>query len=132
MVRRKNSQAQRHADSLKRNEEKTASGLVSEKFPNVSGMVIKMTYYQETHDPVLMVRTINVYPTSPAFFRMNCAVKECDNGGFDLTSTIKKLVKGRKKSATGQMECCGSSGKKNSKHASISYEIDIKYKKASR
>ncbi len=95
-------------------------------------MVIKMTYYQETYDPVLMVRTINVYPTSPAYFHMNCAVKECDNGGFDLTGTIKRLVKNRKKSATGQMECSGNTGKKNSTHASISYEIDIKYKRASR
>ncbi len=132
MARRKTAMAQKYEDGQKRNEERLAAGLVSERFPYVSGMLIKITYYQETADPVLMVRTINVYPTSHAYFHMNCAIKECSDGGFDLTKTIKGLVKQRKKTAKGTMACNGVGTNLSRQHASISYEIQIEYSKSSR
>lgn len=132
MARKKTAAAQKYEEEQRRNEAKIAAGLVSERFPQVSGMVIKITYYQEATDPVLMVRTINVYPTSHAYFHMSCAVKECSGGGFDLTRTIAGLVKKRKKSAQGTMSCNGGGDKLVSLHASISYEIQINYKRASK
>jgi len=44
--------------------------LVSDRFPWVSSMVINMTYYQKVSNPVLMVRTVNVFPNAYAYFNM--------------------------------------------------------------
>lgn len=106
-----------------------AAGLVSERFPGVSGIVFRMTYYQRTSDPVLMVRTVNFFPTDYACFRMECMREECANGGFDLTPVVAGLVKNRKKSVKGKIVCNGTNETLRPGHASISYEVTIQYHK---
>ncbi|RJQ21227.1 MAG: hypothetical protein C4560_04085 [Nitrospiraceae bacterium] len=111
---------------------KVEAGVVSERFPEISNMVIHMTYFHDAHNPVLMERTVNVFPTSLAYFNMECMVKGCDNGGFDLTPVILSLIKHHKKLAKGNMICKGKVDEHfSSKHANISYEINIKYNKHS-
>ena len=110
-------------------QQKIISGLVSERFPEVSGIVIRMTYYHKAVNPVLMVRTVNVIPTSYAYFNMDCMIKDCVDGGFDLTSVITDMVKHHKKLEKGKLVCSGN-GKDHalaSDHASITYEIKIQY-----
>ncbi|MCC6347477.1 MAG: hypothetical protein IT388_09860 [Nitrospirales bacterium] len=104
-----------------------ATGLLSNRFPEVSGMVIQMTYYQKGSNPVLMVRTVNVFPSSYAYFKMDCVVKGCEGGGFDLTSLVTDLVKFRRKMKKGTLVCSGASDILESAHASIAYEIVIHY-----
>ena len=108
------------------------AGLVSDKFPNVSGIVIHMTYYHNAENPVLMERTVNVFPESYAYFNMECMTKSCETGGFDLSKLIRGQVKGHKKSVKGKMVCKGKNGDLPSNHASIAYEINIKYSKKKR
>ncbi|MCL4457741.1 MAG: hypothetical protein M1147_00790 [Nitrospirae bacterium] len=105
------------------------AGLVSERFPTVSGMVINMTYYQKSVNPVLMTRTLNVFPTSYACFKMDCMIKGCAGGGFDLTSIINDMVKTHKKVKKGAVSCLGNVDTHPSEHASIEYETIIRYKK---
>lgn len=105
------------------------AGIVSEQFPHVEGLVIQMTYFHNAENPILMQRTVNVFPSSYAFFNMECMIKGCEGGGFDLTSLIAKNIKQRKKSFKGEMVCKGKNGTKPSDHARISYEINIKYSK---
>ena len=110
-------------------QQKIISGLVSERFPEVSSIVIRMTYYHKAVNPVLMVRTVNVIPTSYAYFNMDCLMKDCVDGGFDLTSVITDMVKHHKKLEKGKLVCSGN-GKDHalaSDHASITYEIKIQY-----
>jgi hypothetical protein len=109
-----------------------ASGLLSERFPEVSGIVINMTYYQKGANPVLMLRTINVLPTDSAYFNMECLIKGCVDGGFDLTSVIKDMVKARKKVGKGKLVCCGKTDTHAADHASVDYEIAMQYSKKSR
>jgi hypothetical protein len=52
-------------------------------------MVIHMKYYRKTVNPVLKLRTGNIFPSSYAYFKMKCMSKSCTNGGFELTSVIK-------------------------------------------
>lgn len=106
------------------------AGLVSERFPQVSGMVIHMTYYQKGPNPVLMLRTVNIFPASYAYFKMDCMVKGCNGGGFALTSAIANMVKAHKKVRKGSLVCCGKTDTHPSDHASIEYDIVIKYNKA--
>jgi len=110
---------------------RVAAGLVSERFPKVSSIVIHMTYYQKGANPVLMVRIVNVIPTNYAYFIMECMIKGCSNGGFDLSSVIKNMIKSHKKSAKGKLVCNGKSETLTPDHASISYEISIQYNKKS-
>ncbi len=106
-----------------------AAGLLSERFPQVSGIVISMTYYQKGANPVLMLRTVNVVPTDSAYFNMECVIKGCVDGGFDLSKIIANMVKARKKIGKGKLTCCGKTDVHPSDHASIDYEIDIRYNK---
>ncbi|MGB9715019.1 MAG: hypothetical protein ACPL1G_01185 [Thermodesulfovibrionales bacterium] len=109
-------------------EDRIAAGMISEHYPEVSGIVIHMTYYQKASNPVLMIRTVNFFPTSYAYFNMECMIKGCVEGGFDLTSIIDNLVRNHKKSGKGKMVCCGESDFLSPDHAYITYEISIHYK----
>jgi hypothetical protein len=107
-----------------------AAGLVSERFPAVTGMVIHMTYYRKAAIPLLMVRTLNIFPTSFAYFKMDCMIKGCSGGGFDLTSVVAGMVKSKKKEGKGSITCCGKLDVLEPDHASIQYEAAIRYKKS--
>jgi hypothetical protein len=123
-------QKQNHAlkmDQLK--QKKIAAGLVSDRFPEVSGMVIQMTYYRNGSNPVLMLRTVNVFPTAYAYFKMECMISGCDDGGFDLSPVIKEMVKKRTKVKKGMLVCSGRNPDIASDHAHISYEVTIKFNK---
>ncbi|MBZ0155293.1 MAG: hypothetical protein K8I29_03650 [Alphaproteobacteria bacterium] len=104
-----------------------STGLLSNRFPEVSGIVIQMTYYQKGSNPVLMVRTVNILPSSYAYFKMDCMIKGCEGGGFDLTSIVADMVKDHKKAKKGTLVCSGESDILDSAHASIAYEIAIHY-----
>ena len=103
------------------------AGLLSEKYPNVSGIVLLMTYYHSAENRILMERTVNVFPSSYAYFLMECMIKTCEEGGFDLTKIIAKTIKQKKKVVRGEMSCKGKIDKEPRDHANISYEINIKY-----
>ncbi len=113
-------------------QKKLAAGLVSDRFPRVSSIVVKMTYHQKSSNQVLMVRTVNFSPTSYAYFNLNCLTKKCIHGGFEFTSVITNLIKNRKKSEKGKMVCSGKNDSLASDHARISYEISIIYNKKSK
>ncbi len=114
-----------------KNQQKLKAGLISDRFPKVSTIVIHMTYYHKAENPVLMERTVNFFSSSYAYFNMECMEKDCDNGGFDLTPIIRRQIKNHKNLSKGKMVCCGKSAALTSDHARISYEISIKYSKRS-
>lgn len=104
-----------------------SAGLLSDRFPDVSAVVIRMTYYQKGINPVLMERTVNVLPSDSAYFNMECMVKDCVDGGFDLTAVISDMVRAHKKTERGKLVCSGKADTIASDHASIAYEIGIQY-----
>ena len=106
-----------------------AAGLVSERMPAVSSIVLRMTYLQKASDPVLMKRIVHFLPNDYACFRMDCVREECSNGGFDLTPIVSSLVKTRKKVVTGKIVCNGKSDSLRTGHASIAYEVSVEYSK---
>jgi hypothetical protein len=106
------------------------AGLVSDRYPTVLGIVIHMTYYRKAAIPLLMVRTVNIFPTSYAYFKMDCMIKSCDGGGFDLTSVVADMVKTHKKVGKGAIVCHGHIDTLPTEHASIEYETVIRYRKS--
>jgi hypothetical protein len=111
-----------------------AAGLVSERYSGVSSIVFHLTYYQSALNRVLMTRTLNFFPANYAYFHMECKREECIDGGFDLAPVVADMVKKHKNSTKGKIFCHGknsSLGNGNgdaAHHASIAYEINIKYK----
>lgn len=110
------------------NQKKAEAGLVSERFPGVSKMVIRMEYNWILAEPAFMVRTINVYPHDYAYFQMDCKMSGCTSGGFDLSRVISRMARNRKKTGEGRMLCsAGNRDGLDPAHASISYTIKIEY-----
>ncbi len=108
-------------------EKKLSAGLVSDRFPRLSSMVIHVDHYdKQLVEPLFMERTINVSPASYAFFDIACLTGECE-GSFNLTPVISGMVKNHRRSAKGKLKCPGS-GAIPAGHAYITYEISIKYK----
>lgn len=106
-----------------------AAGLVSERFPDVSSIALRLTYFQKTVDPVLMERTVNFCPTSYALFRMECLRDGCCGGGFDLTPVVDGLVKCRKTSGKGRIVCQGKELSLGAGHATLAYQVNIEYRR---
>ena len=110
-------------------QKKIAAGFLSEIFPKVSGIMINMVYYQKSSEKIFLDRSINFFPSSYAYFSMECFTKECNNGGFELTPIIKKMVKARKKTSKGKLVCKGTNDAKIKDHMTMSFDINIKYKR---
>jgi hypothetical protein len=124
---------QQHAAKMElKKQNRFAAGIISDRFPEVSSIVIHMTYYQNGTNPVLMVRTVNVFPSSYAYFKMDCMIKGCDNGGFDLTSIVESMVKANKKEKKGSLTCGGKVDALVADHARVDYEVAIRYGKRGR
>jgi hypothetical protein len=112
-------------------QQRVAAGLVSDRFPEIRDMVIYMTYLRKGLNPVLMLRTVNISPTAYAYFNMDCMIKGCVDGGFDLTPVITEMVKKHQKLKKGNLECCGKNAELGSDHANIAYEVTITFNKKS-
>ncbi|MBL7049173.1 MAG: hypothetical protein ISR96_06645 [Nitrospira sp.] len=109
---------------------KLDAGLLSEKHPDVVDMVMLVTYYHKGENPILLKRTINYFPTSHAYFNLDCMIKGCENGFFDLTKTVRAQIKGKKKVVKGTISCGRKECSLTPKDDAISYEINIKYSRA--
>jgi hypothetical protein len=99
------------------------AGLISDRFPEVSNIVVKMEYVKEGTTSLL--RTLNFYPESHAYFRMSCLGEGCEDGGLDLTRAITTMIKKHKTSAKGKLSC--KNNDPEAVHADMVYEISMEY-----
>ena len=86
-----------------------------------------MTYYREPLVAPLVVRTINMYPTSYANFKISCMTKDCKDGGFELNAVVDKMVKSRVRKSNGSIPCAGSTDTLSTCRTRIEYEAVIEY-----
>lgn len=105
-----------------------AAGLVADRFPSVAGIVITVAYYQRSLKTPLMVRTVNIYPTSYANFNMICMTKGCKDGGYELIDVVKKMVKTKTRMSQGSLLCPGETDTPLNDHARIEYTAVITYR----
>lgn len=124
--------AYRQTDIRKRalkEEQRKSAGLLSEKFPTVSSIVINLSSTHKAAHPILMKRTVYFYPDTYAYFHIDCMTKNCENGGYDLTNVVGNLIKKKGGTGEGEMICGGKVPDLSDGHSGISYKIRIKYKK---
>ncbi len=115
--------SRRNLAKEERDRQKVDAGVISDRFPQVTSIIVKMTYRKNGEEALL--RTVNYYPGSHAFFKMSCLGEGCTEGGLDLTRTITSMIRGRKKSSTGGLSCTGTDPE--AVHADITYEVSITY-----
>jgi hypothetical protein len=116
-------------ERAERRQQKIDAGLLSERYPHISSIIITMDYYQKGAGAVSMKRTVNFFPGSNAYFLMECMRNDCINGGFDLEPVISRMVKGSAKSEGGELLCPGNNA---SGHTRINYKVAIQYDDTSR
>jgi hypothetical protein len=107
-----------------RQQQRVEAGFMAEHFPEVTGIVISMMYKQKGVAKAL-VRTINFFPESYAFFIVDCLSKECVDGGFDLTRVITEMIGNHRENTKGELGCEGSGTA--AEHSTIVYDVAIKY-----
>jgi hypothetical protein len=120
----------RRREELKRKQ--AEAGLVGEHFPQVQGIVMKLTYFHRhafsDTDRLLMLRTMNISPESHAYFHLPCPEKEC-TGEYNLSPVITGIVEKRSKKLTGELVCKEEGPYLPQNHSSIKYEIEVTYKR---
>lgn len=127
MAQRRNSRQDYIAKMNLRKQRRIEAGQVCDVFPNVDGIVINMTYLRNGSNAVIMLRTVNVFPSTYAYFNMDCMTPGCTEGGFDLTPVIKEMVRKHKRVKKGKLFCSGEGADSTSEHANIVYEVSIKF-----
>ena len=83
----------KNSERLQIKQQKADSGLMSERYPNVASVIVAMNYYSGSSEQVIMQRTVNFFPNSNTYFKMECMKRDCIDGGFNLESVIAKMVK---------------------------------------
>jgi len=114
----------KNAARTERLQQRVLAGFVSARFPEVKSIVISMMYNRSGIAKSLP-RTVNFFPDSSAFFRIDCLSKDCVEGGFDLTQVLNSMIRNRREAAKGQLSCEGKGA--SADHSDIVYEVDIKY-----
>ncbi len=116
--------SRKNAARVERQQRKRDAGLVAVRFPEVERIVVSMMYHQKGIQQSLP-RIVNFFPDSYAVFRIDCLNKECFDGGFDLSGIITGMVRNRRKTAHGDMDCDGDSA--SVRHSTIAYDITVHY-----
>jgi len=113
----------KNAARAERRQQKIDAALLTALFPDVESIIINMTYNQNGMRKALL-RTVNFFPSSSAFFTVECLSKECVEGGFDFTRIITRMVGTRSTVTKGELGCQGGPV---ADHSDIVYEVGIKY-----
>jgi len=122
-----NANSRKNAARTERLHQRVEAGFVAAHFPEVKNIVINMTYNQVGLNKALL-RTVNFFPDSHAFFRVDCVNRDCTDGGFDLTKVINTMILKRKEAAKGELSCEGNGP--SAGHSAITYEVAIQYEMA--
>jgi len=121
--------SEKNAARREKTQQKLESGLISEHFPKVSNIVIDVTNSYGKINPITVLRTLNFWPNSYAYFNIECLSKGCLDGGYDLDQVITMMIRTRKKSEEGELVCDGNNISFD--HSNIHYKINIRYNKIS-
>lgn len=113
----------KHEVKIERMQQRLEAGSVAERYPEVAGIVISMTYNQKGAKSIL--RTFNFSPDSYAFFRLHCLSKYCVDGGFDLSQVITAMIRNRRTVTNGTLSCEGN--EPSAGHSDIVYKVAIQY-----
>ena len=99
------------------------AGLMSDRFPDVSSIVVTIDYSRGSFSSVH--RTMNFYPGSHAFFKISSLGEGDEEGGLDLTRFIHRMIGSHERSAKGEFK--GDRTDSAAVYPSVGYEVAITY-----
>jgi hypothetical protein len=117
--------SRKNAARTERLQRRADAGSMAMHFPDVSSIVINMSYSQKGIAKSLP-RIVHFDSGSSAFFRIGCLCKDCVDGGFDLTQLLTSMIRTHRKAAQGELSCEGDGAPAD--HSSIVYKIAIQYR----
>ncbi len=97
--------AQAYKEKLDRENRRTTSSLVSDRYSGISNIEFYVTYYRRGLNEVLMTHSLNFSPSDYAAFPIKCKHDGCINGEYDLAVIVVAIVKGRKEPTSGKFFC---------------------------
>jgi hypothetical protein len=112
---------------LGRMQEREDAGLISQRFPEVSRIVVDMQHNKNGLSAVHLLRTLNFFSDSHAYFRVECLNRDCKDctEGFHLDQVVAAMVRSHTSSKDGELHCEGNGI--TSRHVNISYKVTIQY-----
>jgi hypothetical protein len=116
---------EKNVAKMEKKQQRIEAGLVSEHFPGVSSIVIHVTNSYKGIIPETILRTLNFWPNSYAYFNIECLSEDCRDGGFDLSRIISMMIRNHTNAEEGELMC--NSGNLSSDHSSIYYKVSIAY-----
>jgi len=118
---------ERNAAKMEKRKMKLESGLISEHYPEIASIFIKIHNSYGKKNPITIARDLKFLPDSHAYFSIECLNKNCADGGFDMSKVIIPMIKNRKLTAEGKLNCTGTNLSPD--HSHISYTVMIEYNK---
>jgi len=106
------------------------AGLISQHFPEVSSIVVNMEHNRKGIRTIHLLRTLNFFSDSHAYFRVECLNRDCKDctDGFHLDQVVAAMIRNRTSSKEGELNCDGHGI--TSKSVNISYKVTIRYNSA--
>jgi len=118
-----NMNSRKNAARTERLQQRVEAGSVATRFPEVANIVMNMTYTQSGARSIH--RTFHFTPGSYAFFEVSCLRQDCVDGGFDLSQVITAMIRSRRVTGKGELNCKGTDSAGS--HSDIVYEVAIQY-----
>jgi len=123
--RKKMTHKEKTAAKMEKMQQRLDSGLISEHFPRVSSIVINVANSYGERNPITVLRTLNFWPNSYAYFNIDCLSDRCSDGGYDLNQVITMMIRNHRDSEEGELSC--DSSNLSSGHSRINYKVSILY-----
>jgi hypothetical protein len=117
---------------LKQRERVEASPFMADRFPHLKALKVMLEYYDATGltKNGEMKCTINLKHARSVLWYA-CSAVECLGGDFDLTDVLEEVVAGRRKVATGELQCQGTQKRGNGERmpcqARLHYKLTLNY-----
>jgi hypothetical protein len=99
------------AERDRREQERVNAPRIAERFPKVGRFAIAMTFRDPANASQPSPMRHIFAPSMQAHFEVRCPVRDCVNGGFELTPTIGAMLSRRTESRTAHASCSGSRGR---------------------
>jgi hypothetical protein len=110
-----------------RMQERQDAGLISQRFPGVSSIVVDMEHNGKGINAIHLLRTLEFFSDSHAYFRVECLNRDCKNctDGFQLDQVVAGMIRNHASSKEGELNCEGNGT--TSRRVNISYKVTIQY-----
>jgi hypothetical protein len=110
---------------LERMQERQDAGLISQRFPGVSSIIVDMEHNKKGISAIHLLRTLTFFSDSHAYFRVECLNRDCKDctEGFHLDQVITAMIRNHTSAKAGELNCDGNGI--TSRHVNISYKVTI-------